>query len=80
MSKPGKRKQPPADYFVAYGGATEEGDFKGGEGWFFGPSEQYTVFHKTRQQAVDASWAEYFRKNTLGGLHLSDPNSFKGPK
>lgn len=57
--KPEIESIPPNGYFVAYGGATEEGDYAGGEGWFYGPSELPTKFFKTREEAVAAAWKEH---------------------
>lgn len=54
-----KRKDLPPGYTTNYGGASAEGDWPGGEGWFYIPSEKPTVFYKTEQKAIDAAWKEH---------------------
>lgn len=53
-----KRRSPPPGYEIALGGASEEGDYPGGSGWFFIPCAVPNVFYKTKREAIDAAWID----------------------
>jgi len=49
----------PPGFTVAQGGAGADGDYPGGEGWFYCPSATPSAFYGSREHAIEAAWAEY---------------------